>query len=201
MFNIMKNIFTLQTFYKISSIFIIGLIIRLLINNFGNLFLFIPLIFTNFINENSNYMLLMDSKKDNLINFFYKPSIKLPNTFNVDNNDNSSTSYENYQKFISTGNKEFTSKMLLDKSKNYLNEFLTHYKEATHLTPIEKQNIYIKLAKLNSEQNTKKEIFDALPDRLKPFYEAFLAKKEGRLRSTHEVFNVFSLEFTRGWKK
>jgi len=197
----MKNIFTLQTFYKISSVFIIGLIIRLLINNFGNLFLFIPLIFTNLINENSNYMLLLDSKKDNLINFFYKPSIKLPNTFNADNSDNSSTSYENYQKFISTGNKEFTSKMLLDKSKSYLNEFLIQYEGSIHLSPTEKQNLYLKLAKINPGQNTKEEIFNALPDRLKPFYETFLAKKEGRITSVHWEFNVFSLEFVKGWKK
>jgi hypothetical protein len=81
----MKNIFNIQNLYKLGYIFIIGLILRLLINNINSIFIFISLIFT--YDNTFNYMLLIDIKEEFFINHFVDQFSEIPNIFNADNKE------------------------------------------------------------------------------------------------------------------
>jgi len=91
----MKNFFYKENFYKLLSIFFFGLIIRLLINNINTLITIIYLLPSFLFDNQSNYMLLTDIKKEFIVHYSVNEFPEIPNIFNTDNGESSNNQQQN----------------------------------------------------------------------------------------------------------
>jgi hypothetical protein len=91
----MKNFFNKENLYKLLSIFFFGLIIRLLINNINNLITIIYLLPSFLFDNQSNYMLLTDIKKEFIVHYSVNEFPEIPNIFNTDNGESSNNQQQN----------------------------------------------------------------------------------------------------------
>jgi hypothetical protein len=197
---------TMYYLFLIISLFILGFISRIIINKLFDLiplFSFFFIFIINYINDNLLInlplgVIIDKSNKDYNLNIIYMDNKKSNSIGFLDEDmrdfkrDKGKYRKSNYDKYINfkpketffQKNKDYAcSSLFSDNSKLFLNEFFIKYNKSLHLTPLEIQNIHIKLAKLNAFANSDKDIMNILPDHVKPFFETFLEQKRGTIKN------------------